>query len=574
MTKHKVGTHLYLGKFMLSKLDDLELAIKNDDDTRAEGLINEINVDDSAELDLNRTKMSAVLEAAILRDKLNTVMLMVKKWPELLDAFGEEIPAIHYAASRGRLDIVKGLLNHKPDLIALKYGGTFSVYAVTAIAKKLDIIRHLNSLNIVKHLLSLEPDFINDSVRFKDAIALGHHEFVDFVLSVNPKMVDTKFKEGVNVLYLACAHGKYEIAKKFLAIKPELIDEKDDNGGSVLHAMTKVSSPESIELLKYLISIKPKLINAKNNSGATLLHLAIIHNNTVRVTVLIDINPELIDEILITDTISLSALEMASIKGNFDTFIYLVIKGAYLGSSTFEQLEQLMLRNSEISSKGKAACCLLISIIKDIDKLINVSCPEDKNIEPKLPNDYMEKIYNENGYKNLFLMRLKHLWMKQVKAGDKTLDDFEAALVSHQGNIPQHLYEQACGILSRLKEGLIDVKALAKTVVECKEPKDLLILPKYYPTIRFFKDIDLMGLGKLLPGLNKEQVQLLKSTALGLYQSDYLALTSVTRIGTNFKGKNYLSKIPMVAISRHLPTPSSYVRSLQKGEDGVVRVGR
>eukprot|EP01121_Diplochlamys_sp_Union-15-3_P018624 TRINITY_DN6824_c0_g1_i1.p1 TRINITY_DN6824_c0_g1~~TRINITY_DN6824_c0_g1_i1.p1 ORF type:complete len:566 (-),score=113.31 TRINITY_DN6824_c0_g1_i1:24-1721(-) len=239
------------------------------------------------------------------------VPLLIAAGSDINETDEENKSLLHYAAHHGRLQAVKDLIQHFPNLnlnLQTKGGKTplmlasaqgFDELVETLLAAgakpllrdntgytALGLAAHQGHLSTVKILLKAGVG-INEKAGEKEATALscscqgGKFEVAKFLLEsgADPNITES---DGRSCLQVACTSGSIPLTKLLLSHNADLYS-KHSSGMTVLHAAAMKSS----ELVNILLDAGYKGINDINESGLSVLHFAAATGSPTSVEALI-----------------------------------------------------------------------------------------------------------------------------------------------------------------------------------------------------------------------------------------------------------------------------------------------
>lgn len=410
-------------------------------------------------------------------------------------------------------------------------------------------------------ILAIDPDILLFKITqeidiFFYAVSKCSDDIAALLLKQQPKFLNIKRYEASQLMCFIClrSHSMSQTLKTIYNLNPKFFElTHTSKEVTILHL---AAQGDWIETCKSLLLIKPQLINARSNAGLTPLHSASVSGHGEIMDVLLFAQPSLINDVNRTDY---TALLLAMTEKRTDNFIELISKGCKITRPDI--LRRCVLK---LSKHLKEKCFRVLALATKIDKLLSIR--DVNSIDSSLVKMFnsAEATYDRILFREIFFDRIRHLWMNNVKAGDKTLDDCEAALVSHRRSIPKDIYDKAYGILNRLKEGLVDIKHVASVFVGCDRPQDAKLLPKDYPAARYIITADLTSLRKLLGDVDVVKLQ---QAACDYSKANYFAFTRVTK--SNSKGNFYLPEMVTAEIAKYL---QSYMCQLREAQRRCTRV--
>ncbi|XP_010249616.1 PREDICTED: ankyrin repeat-containing protein ITN1-like [Nelumbo nucifera] len=211
----------------------------------------------------------SVLYVATYHGKVDAVKYLLND-PRLLmledDRFAT---SLHIAASAGHLDIVKEIIELRPDFA---WKRDFQGHS------PLHLACNKGHLEVTRELLKLDPDlsFLQDNdgrTSLHLAAIKGQVDILDEILSTSPESAGMLTGQGETVLHLGVKNNHYE-AIKFLVEAHninELLDFPDHDRNTILHLAT---ARNLTRIVTYLVTETDIDVNALNRKGCTALDIA------------------------------------------------------------------------------------------------------------------------------------------------------------------------------------------------------------------------------------------------------------------------------------------------------------
>ncbi|KAJ4718667.1 protein ACCELERATED CELL DEATH 6 [Melia azedarach] len=146
-------------------------------------------------------------------------------------------------------------------------------------------------LDLLKIIMEKKPELL----RLRDekgnptlhcAASVGFIEGVRYLLEVNNGSVLERNEKGLYPLHVACKSGQVEITKKLLTKWPDPTELLCNRGRNILHVAAK-SGKQHVVTCIMEESISDKLINQMDNYGNTPLHLAVLRGHYYVVDILL-----------------------------------------------------------------------------------------------------------------------------------------------------------------------------------------------------------------------------------------------------------------------------------------------
>lgn len=369
-----------------------------------------------------------------------------------------------------------------------------------------------NSLvDVVIALADKQPENVNRH-SFHFVCKLGQKIIVEKFISINPGIIKSLDPLNRTPLHVACLNGHIDIAKLLYDLNPASANEVDVSGETILHAACR---SKNIELVKMVLELKQSLIDQLDKKGKNVLHVACEAKSEKVINVLIHIKPELSRQGNRNGQIALKTLLGDKHAGTVKA--YVMAGGSSSGIT------------SENCSKAKNRKLVNTSIVADgvFEGKSNVNLLVNK--KGKL-TDSIEGIAKDKKARNIFIQRLKSLWMHQVMHGESTIDDCLKNLEKVNGSIPKELYQPAEAMLKNLIEKLPGMRRIAKDALWYSKNTEsafkMSIPPKQYSSCTAILNSSDLYLKMLLKGLYFPE---LKAIVQGFILTKYLYATGVCK---------------------------------------------
>ncbi|XP_059657988.1 ankyrin repeat-containing protein NPR4-like [Cornus florida] len=225
--------------------------------------------------------METPLHEACREGQMEIVRVLVETDPWVVYKVNCRDESVLFVASeRGRLEVVKHLLINFPRLLMLE------VDVLTA--SSIHVAASAGHTEIVKKILEVRPDFSwkknsHGCTPLHLASSKGHLEIARELLRLDPDLSSLQDQGGRTPLHLAATKGRVNILVEILSVSLESVEMVTRNGETVLHMAVKNNQFEAVRYLMETLNIT-KLANMQDNDGNTILHLAIAAKLTTMVT--------------------------------------------------------------------------------------------------------------------------------------------------------------------------------------------------------------------------------------------------------------------------------------------------
>ncbi|XP_076887243.1 uncharacterized protein LOC143537335 [Bidens hawaiensis] len=178
---------------------------------------------------------------------------------------------LYEASMEGNLTVLQMLLQKDPlilDKVTLNQQDDMPLH----IASMLGHIDFVNEILTRNPKLSLERDS-QRRLPLHIASAKGHVDIVKALLSVNPEMCSTRDRDGRNVLHVAAIKGRCEVVKVLVKAQPHATRAMVQQE-TILHLCVKYNQLEVLKILVEPVG-DHEFVNTKDADGNTILHLAV-----------------------------------------------------------------------------------------------------------------------------------------------------------------------------------------------------------------------------------------------------------------------------------------------------------
>lgn len=133
------------------------------------------------------------------------------------------------------------------------------------------LTKYPSLINLRRSLGNMYGATIHDATVLMAAALSGDIYVINFLLSINPNLLNITTKDGYHVLMYAARSGKPPMLEFILEKKPDLMNAIAYNGSTIL---MEVAYEGNIPVIQYLHKANPFLILATNKSGQTAIDLA------------------------------------------------------------------------------------------------------------------------------------------------------------------------------------------------------------------------------------------------------------------------------------------------------------
>ena len=252
------------------------------------------------------------LHIAGIVDSFEVTDYLISQKIDMLDADSNGRTILHIACMKGKLTLVKHLVENYPALLTMrdndeqtpvhKAGSVGSVEVIDYFAsQKCNIlvtdsvdrtILHNACMNenltLVKHLVENRPTLL--TMRDNDGHTPLHlagfvdsFEVIEYLTSQKIDMLGTD-RNGWTILHITCVKGKLTQVKHLVENHQALLTMRDNKGRTPLHIAGFVGS---VEVIDYLASQKCNILDA-DSDGRTILHIACVKGELTLVKPLIE----------------------------------------------------------------------------------------------------------------------------------------------------------------------------------------------------------------------------------------------------------------------------------------------
>ncbi|KAJ9538186.1 hypothetical protein OSB04_030919 [Centaurea solstitialis] len=185
----------------------------------------------------------------------------------------ERMEGLLFDASReGNVTLLQTLLQEDPlilDRVSVNHCDDMPLHVASM----------LGHVDFVNEILSRNPRLATESdsqrrLPLHIASAKGHVEIVKALLSAHPETCLARDRDGRNPLHVAAIKGRYEVVKELLQAQPHAARAMVEQE-TILHLCVKLNQLEFLKLLVERMG-DYEFVNSKDADGNTILHLAVL----------------------------------------------------------------------------------------------------------------------------------------------------------------------------------------------------------------------------------------------------------------------------------------------------------
>ncbi|KAF5750113.1 putative ankyrin repeat-containing protein [Tripterygium wilfordii] len=178
-----------------------------------------------------------------------------------------DMDALHVAAKKGHLEIVKELLGLWPELCKLcDSSNTCPLYSA-AVQDHLEVVNVILDTDVSSMWIVRK----NGKTALHTAARYGLLRIVKTLVERDPRIVSIKDKKGQTALHMAVKGQDPSVVEEILLADHSILNERDKKGNTAVHIATRKSRPLILSLLLSYTSIE---VNAINNHRETAMDLA------------------------------------------------------------------------------------------------------------------------------------------------------------------------------------------------------------------------------------------------------------------------------------------------------------
>ena len=258
---------------------------------------------------------STILHEAAFSGKLDMVKYVSDHCPEMFEiANVRTYLAVHFAAQEGHLDVLMHILSMGegpvPDTCENQ-----TILHISAYNGRMNIVQYICN----KHTEMLCKKDLNGALASHYAARGGFMDILDLLLSKGPDVCATT-STGATILHLAAFDGKVDAVKHICNKYPKLLHKLDNTGHDVAHYG---AGSGNLDLLKFVIEqgLDPMAVTS---NGSTLLLKAAVGGKLEIVEFICSAYPDMLD---ICDEFGCNALHYSACGGYIDVLQYLCTFG-------------------------------------------------------------------------------------------------------------------------------------------------------------------------------------------------------------------------------------------------------
>lgn len=262
------------------------------------------------------------------------VKTSVHHQPELLndtiiDEKGWTLYPIHQACQFGQIDIVKFLLERKPDLINITNELCYTPLRYAAANNHLEVVEYLLCLGADSSIAAVLPEYNSPGCRpIHWATIRGYSDVVRCLLThgadVNIRLTD----EELHLVHFASIFGQVDVLKVLLNHSADFLRLKDAEGRTAIFLATQYGH---FPVVKWLIENDNKGKLSLKCEDVHLIQYALECGQSEIVQFLLDKDPELLD---LKTSNGEGLLQSAASRGNTLLVIDLIHRGADIDFQT------------------------------------------------------------------------------------------------------------------------------------------------------------------------------------------------------------------------------------------------
>lgn len=171
--------------------------------------------------------------------------------------------ALHIAAKQGDLDVVKVLMEARPELSMTVDAANTTALHTAAAQGHVEVVNYL--LESVSNLANIAKR--NGKTALHSAARNGHVEVVKALLSKEPGMAIRTDKKGQTALHMAVKGQNMEVVEELVKTGPSLINMVDSKGNTALHIATRKGRPQIVKMLLAQNEVDIRAVNRTNETA-------------------------------------------------------------------------------------------------------------------------------------------------------------------------------------------------------------------------------------------------------------------------------------------------------------------
>lgn len=192
---------------------------------------------------------------------------------------GDAIRELYDASLNGNVSILKSLIQRDPLILS-----RLSLYPFSKTPLHIaSLLGHLEFCQILLHINPSSASEVNSEGRcpLHLASANGHTEIVKALLLTNSQTCLIRDKDDKLPLHFAAMRGRIGAIKELINASPETIREiTETDDGSILHLCARYNHLEALKLFVESVRGDIQFLSAKDKEGNTVLHLAVKSRQT------------------------------------------------------------------------------------------------------------------------------------------------------------------------------------------------------------------------------------------------------------------------------------------------------
>ncbi len=246
---------------------------------------NKVKVVFSEELSQNSINNLLILSAKYGNKELFNTLLDVKADITAKDVRNNNMTPLHHAALSGQTNIVKIILEAKPEAALVKnYRGDTPLHH-TALSGQTDIVKII--LEAVPKAALVKDKYRSTPLHI--AAERGRTDIVKELLEAVPEAALVKNYRGDTPLHNAALSGQTDIVEKLLAVNLEAALKQNKEGSTPLH---NAALSGQTDIVKIIVEAKSEAALIRDNGDNTPLHTAVYKGYIDIVKIILEAVPE------------------------------------------------------------------------------------------------------------------------------------------------------------------------------------------------------------------------------------------------------------------------------------------